>query len=77
MLHRFHCRVTASDMGGYFYTRWDEATPVVVDAADRSSAREAVFAVMGPVANPGWTWAVQIDRIEPVPTCCCQPRADA
>ena len=69
--YRFHCRAVESDPTGYYHPRWDLATPVVVEAANREAAFRAVWAVMGE-APRGWTWSAEIDRVETATACDCQ-----
>jgi hypothetical protein len=59
----FHIVVTDMDPEGYYYTRWDKATPLVIRATNRSEAFTKAWAVMGECRR-GRTWTGRIKRIE-------------
>ena len=63
---RFECRVIDCDREGYYYPRWDRATPVTVDAADRQDAIDKAGALMGDCRR-GWYWGVRVVSVGPIP----------
>lgn len=74
MTYRFHMRVVDKDPTGYYYVRWDRATPVVVEAENRDAAFKKLWALMGE-APPYRTWTAQVDKIEAAPACSCSEEA--
>lgn len=63
-LYEFHARVVKSDPTGYYFPRWDNATPVTVVAETRDEAFQKVFSAMGKCEH-GWRWEAVIDKITP------------
>jgi hypothetical protein len=63
--HIFHMRVASADREGYYYTRWDQATPVTTRATTKQQAVNAACALMGE-ARRGRYWTVMVDKVEPV-----------
>lgn len=64
---RFECRVVDCDIEGYYYPRWDKATPVTVDAATRQDAINQACAVMGECRR-GRYWGVRVISVGPIPS---------
>lgn len=63
--YEFHMRVAVKDPSGYYHTRWDRATPLVIVASGRKEALRECWRVMG-AAPASRTWTAQIDRVESV-----------
>lgn len=63
--YRFHMRRIEGDTSGYFYPRWDIATPITVIAATESEARSKA-AAMSPKLKAGWAWLFTVDRVEEI-----------
>jgi len=63
---RFDFRAAASDRTGYYYTRWDRAIPISVDAEDRAAAEQLALKALGdPPRGHGWKWSLNLDRVAP------------
>lgn len=62
----FKMRVVDKDPTGYYYVRWDRATPVEVIAPDRAEAFQRLWALMGQAPRHR-TWTAQVDSIGPAP----------
>lgn len=62
----FKYKVAEADSTGYFYTRWDRATPVHVIADSRDDAIAKVWPLMGE-ARSGRYWTAKLQSVEPVP----------
>lgn len=71
---RFKGRATGQDPEGYYYPRWDQATPVSVLAQTRAEANMKAFALLGTHPRHGRSgfgdhrdtsgWALKWDSIE-------------
>ena len=61
-LYEFSCRVVDCDKEGYYYPRWDRATPVKVQAATKQDAVNQVCALMGTPPR-GRYWGVKVDGV--------------
>lgn len=61
----FHLRATEHDREGYYYPRWDRATPIVVRAATKQAAVNQAAAALGECRR-GYFWGFKCDRIETV-----------
>ncbi len=59
----FHLRAIDCDREGYYFPRWDRATPIVIRAATKQAAIDAAAAALGPCRR-GWYWGFKVDRIE-------------
>lgn len=63
----FHLRVVECDREGYYFPRWDKATPITVRAANKQAAINQAAAAMGECPRGrGWYWGFQCDRIAAV-----------
>lgn len=73
--YEFDVRVVQHDREGYYYPRWDLATPMTITAPTRQDAVNQACALMGSCPRGrGWYWGVKVDAIRPaVPT--AQPGA--
>lgn len=60
---RYRCVTVQCDREGYYYPRWDRATPVTVTADTRQEAVNKVVASMGP-ARRGWFWGVRVLSVD-------------
>jgi len=65
-MFRFKMRAVEKDPEGYYYVRWDRATPLIVIAETREDAYKKCWALMGK-SSRGWAWTAVIDAIEEVP----------
>lgn len=64
---RFDMRAAQADREGYYYTRWDKATPISVVAETKRQAINKAAAALGD-ARPGYCWVFVVDSIrEPTP----------
>lgn len=63
----FHLRATPHDREGYYYPRWDKATPITVRATSKQAAIDKAAAVLGECPRGrGWYWGFKVDQIEVV-----------
>ena len=62
-MFKFKMRVVEEDPEGYYYVRWDRATPISVIAENKKDAYKQCWEVMGDSPR-GWTWTAHIDSIE-------------
>lgn len=82
-LFRFKGRATGSDPTGYYYPRWDRATPISVVAATKSEATAKAWPMLGThprfgswrTPNSGWSLIWDTIDEEPKP-CTCNPEAE-
>ena len=65
---RFHMQAARADRTGYYYTRWDQATPIVADVETKQQAINDAAAALGE-AGPGRYWLFQVDRVTPACNC--------
>ena len=61
-LFDFDLRLAQADREGYYYTRWDQATPVTVRATDQQTAINQAAAALGP-ARPGRYWVARVNKV--------------
>ena len=61
---RFKGRAVTVDDSGYYYARWDTATPVEALASTRDEAFEKAFAMLGESDRRGFSWRIKWDSIE-------------
>lgn len=61
---RFKGRAVTVDNSGYYYARWDTATPVEALASTRDEAFEKAFAMLGESDRRGFSWRIKWDSIE-------------
>lgn len=68
MEFEFHLRAVQHDREGYYYPRWDKATPIVMVAATKQEAINLAAAALGdpPRGRLGWYWGFKCDRIKAV-----------
>jgi hypothetical protein len=59
----FHMRACPHDRSGYYYPRWDRATPITVRAATKQEAINQAAAALGECRS-GYYWRFRLDRIE-------------
>jgi len=62
-MFKFKMRVVEKDPEGYYYVRWDRATPVKVIAENKKDAYKQCWALMGDSPR-GWVWTAHIDSIK-------------
>jgi hypothetical protein len=66
-MFEFHLRATPHDREGYYFPRWDKATPITVRAATRQEAINQAAAALGACPRGrGWFWGFKVVRIESV-----------
>lgn len=58
----FKMRAAQADRTGYYYTRWDQATPIEVVAASKKEALNKAEAVLGE-PRTGRYWSYMVDKI--------------
>lgn len=64
----FHLRATEHDPEGYYFPRWDMATPVTVEAETQQDAIILAAKILGPTTrHRNWYWGFRLDRIEAKP----------
>lgn len=63
--YEFDVRVVDIDSEGYYYPRWDRATPMTITAPSRQDAVNQACALMGECRR-GRYWGVKVDRIRSV-----------
>lgn len=69
---RFNLKVVSYDPDGYYFTKWQEAVPVSVYAADAYEAIEKAKASMGkPPSGRAWTTS-----LESVSEVCAEKESD-
>lgn len=57
---RFNLKVVLYDPSGYYYTKWQEAVPVSVNATDADEARGKAVKSMGkPPSGRAWTASLE------------------
>lgn len=61
----YEMRVASADREGYYYTRWDRATPITATAGTKQEAVNKACAQMGDPAR-GRYWAVKVDKVREV-----------
>lgn len=61
-LFEFTMRYIDKDPTGYYYERWDRATPTLIIAPTKAEAYTALWAMLGPSPRH-WTWTAQIDKV--------------
>lgn len=61
----FNLKVASYDPDGYYFTKWQEAVPVSVFAADADEAREKAKASMGKPPS-GRAWTASLDSVSEV-----------
>lgn len=62
----FHLRAVEHDPEGYYFPRWDRATPITVTATTRQQAINTAAAALGPCPRRGWYWGFKVDKIKAV-----------
>ena len=63
----FQLRAVEHDREGYYYPRWDRATPITVRAKTQQEAIIQAAAALGPCPRGrGWYWGFKVDKIEAV-----------
>jgi len=67
MTSLFQFRVVDRSTDPYFYTNWDGATPVEVEAESKPEALKKVWAVMGPSPRHR-QWVADLLAVKPAPT---------
>lgn len=65
----FYLRAAQADRAGYYYTRWDQATPIEVVAETKQAAINAAAAILGEARRDRY-WTFKTDRIAPAPPAC-------
>jgi hypothetical protein len=66
-MFEFHMRATLHDRSGYYWPRWDKATPITVRAATKQEAINQATTALGECPRGrGWFWGFKVDRIESV-----------
>ena len=61
----FHLRAVEHDREGYYFPRWDRATPITVRAATKRAAINQAAAALGDCPRGrNWDWGFKVDRIE-------------
>lgn len=63
-MFRFKGRAVTVDDSGYYYARWDIATPIETLASTRDEANEKSFAMLGDSDRRGFSWRIKWDSIE-------------
>ncbi len=58
----FVMRAAQADIEGYYYTRWDTATPIEVKAETKQEAIDKAVKILGPPRS-GRYWTFEIDKI--------------
>ena len=61
-LYRFRLRRIERDSTGYYYPRWDRATPMTVEASTQDEAIDKARA-LSPKLKYGWHWEFAVDSI--------------
>ena len=59
----FHMRVVDCDREGYYFPRWDRATPITARAKTKQEAINTAAAALGEPPH-GRYWGFKVDRIE-------------
>lgn len=62
-IFRFKGRAVTVDDSGYYYARWDIATPIEVLASTRPEANEKAFAMLGGSNRRGFSWRIKWDSM--------------
>ena len=60
---RWHCETVQCDREGYYFPRWDLATPITVTAQTKQDAVNKVVAMMGQPRR-GRYWGVRVLSVE-------------
>lgn len=65
-MNTYHLRACAHDREGYYFPRWDRATPITVKATTEKEALIKAAAALGePRGNSrAWYWGFKVDRVE-------------
>lgn len=61
-LFDFDLRLAQADREGYYYTRWDLATPVTIRAATQQEAVDNAARALGEPRR-GRYWVAQVDKV--------------
>jgi hypothetical protein len=63
-LFEFDLKAVEHDREGYYFPRWDRATPITITATTKQDAINKAAAMLGPCPRGrGWYWGFRVGAI--------------